>query len=91
MRNLMRRLDRLEARLTDGSGCVAHSEAWFTYWTRQAERLLAGENVTKPPLAFFDALLASPGQDEHRIRCTDPRFCLWFRDCSTTKAPTESP
>ena len=69
MRNLVRRLDRLEARLTDGSGCVPHSEAWFTYWTRQAERLLAGENVTKPPLAFFDALLASPGQaEEHRER-----------------------
>jgi hypothetical protein len=63
MRNLVRRLERLEARLTDGSGCVPYSAEWLTYWTRQAERLLAGENVTKPPIAFFDALLALSGQD----------------------------
>jgi hypothetical protein len=66
MRNLVRRLDRLEARLTDGSGCVAHSEAWLTYWTRHAERLLAGEDVAKLPLAVFDALLAAPGPAEEQ-------------------------
>jgi len=58
MRNLRKRLDRLESRLTDGSGYVPYSADWFTYWTRQAERLLAGENVPKPPIAFFDAVLA---------------------------------
>ena len=58
MRNLRKRLERLETRLTDGSGCVPYSAEWFIYWTRQAERLLAGENVPKPPIAFFDAVLA---------------------------------
>jgi hypothetical protein len=50
--NLRKRLERLESRLTDGSGCVPYSAEWFPYWTRQAERLLARENVPKPPVVF---------------------------------------
>jgi hypothetical protein len=63
MRHLRKRLERLESRLTDGSGCVPYSAEWFTYWTRQAERLLAGENVPKPPIAFFDAVLAAGAEN----------------------------
>ena len=59
IRQLKKRLERLESRLTDGSGCLPYSVQWFTYWSRQAERLLVGEDVPKPPIAFFDAVLAA--------------------------------
>ena len=59
IRQLKKRLERLESRLTDGSGCLPYSAQWFTYWSRQAERLLVGEDVPKPPIAFFDAVLAA--------------------------------
>ena len=64
MRHLRKHLERLESRLTDGSGCVPYSAEWFPYWTRQAERLLAGENVPKPPVAFSTPLA---GTDSPRI------------------------
>jgi hypothetical protein len=69
MRNFGRRLGRLEARLTDGSGCAPYSAEWFAYWTSQTERLLAGENVAKPPITFFDAILASepPSTKLHEV------------------------
>jgi len=59
MRHLWKRLEKLEARLTDSSGCMPYSREWFIYWDTQARRLLAGDNVPKPPIAFFDALLAA--------------------------------
>ena len=58
MRYLWKRLEKLEARLTDSSRCVPYSSEWFLYWGEQVDRLLAGENVPKPPIAFFDAILA---------------------------------
>jgi hypothetical protein len=64
MRHLERRLKRLEARLTDGSGCVPYTAEWFRYWTLQVKRLRAGENVPKPPIAFFDAILAASRESE---------------------------
>jgi hypothetical protein len=39
VRNLVRRLQKLEGRLTDGTGLVPHSEAWFAFWE---DKLLCG-------------------------------------------------
>jgi len=33
--NLLRRIEELEARWTDGSGLEPHSQAWLEYWDRQ--------------------------------------------------------
>lgn len=38
VRNLVRRLLKLEGRLTDGTGLVPHSEAWFAYYGDQFGR-----------------------------------------------------
>ena len=39
-RNLNRRLRKLEAQLTDSSGLVAGSPAWWKFWMAEAERTL---------------------------------------------------
>ena len=45
MRNLIRRLQKLEAGLTDASGLVPHSEAWFAFWEDKFDRSMNGEPV----------------------------------------------
>jgi hypothetical protein len=32
MSNLRRRLEKLQGRLTDSTGCVPHSKEWSEYW-----------------------------------------------------------
>jgi len=53
-----RRLRNLEARLTDCSGLVPDTTAWWDYWTIRIDQLCAGE---KPDvlitLEVFDAFL----------------------------------
>ena len=66
IRQLKKRLERLESRLLDSSGRMPYTKQWFLYWTEQAERLLTGEDVPKPPIAFFDALF----RDSDRTRLT---------------------
>jgi hypothetical protein len=41
MRNLQRRLKKLEAALTDQTGLVPHSAAWMKYWTEELEKFVA--------------------------------------------------
>jgi hypothetical protein len=43
MRNLQRRLRKLERALTDSSGLIPHSPAWMEYWTKQLEERLEGK------------------------------------------------
>lgn len=45
MRNLVRRLQKLEAGRFDATGLVPHSEAWFAYWEDKLDRSLGGEAV----------------------------------------------
>jgi len=58
MANLLRRLQKLEARVTDrSSGYVPHSEAWFDHWAERLQRFMAGDDadaVNGMPLAFVD-------------------------------------
>jgi hypothetical protein len=64
MKHLWKRLQKIESALTDSSGFEPYSPDWFTYWNGQWERLEMGEQVPKPPIAFFDAVLAEAERDE---------------------------
>lgn len=59
MRSIANRVKRLEMRLTDPTGLVPHSEAWFGHWEGILDRYLAGENPAHPgriPLEVVDRL-----------------------------------
>ena len=62
MSNLLRRVRKLETRLTDLSGLVPHTEDWLAYWKQRIERLLGGEaqrETGRIPLEAIDALVAA--------------------------------
>lgn len=60
MARFERRLQKLEAQLTDLSGLVPHTKQWFDYWMAWLDKLLAGEELEeKIPMDVFDALVAS--------------------------------
>jgi hypothetical protein len=62
MSNILRRLRKLETRLTDLSGLAPQSEAWLDYWARKIDRLLGGEargETGRIPLEAIDALVAA--------------------------------
>ena len=61
MSNVLRRLKKLEARVTDRSGLVPHSEAWFNYWAARYDRFLAtgdGDALQGITLAWHDEMMA---------------------------------
>jgi len=56
---LLRRLQKLEARLTDRSGLVPRTKAWFDYWLPKVDRIPSGGDAGEPgrtPLAVSDAI-----------------------------------
>jgi len=62
MSNLRRRLQKLEARLTDSSGLVPHSQAWRDYWFARVDRIFNGEEACTPgciPLEVAHAIVAA--------------------------------
>jgi hypothetical protein len=66
LRNLVRRLQKLEAGLTDASGLVPHSEAWFTYWEDKFDRSMNGEAVDMRgfTLAVVDRIVEAGDREE---------------------------
>ena len=63
MLNLRRRLQKLEARLGDGTGLRPHSSEWLEHWTLRLNKILSGEETGAPrciPLEVWDALGAAP-------------------------------
>ena len=59
-----RRLRNLEKRLTDRSGLLSHTQAWWDYWLVRVDKLIAGEKLHELiPLEFVDALIAK-GESE---------------------------
>jgi hypothetical protein len=61
MSNLLRRLRKLETRLTDNSGLRPNSETWLDYWGRRIGHLLDGvgqRDAGRIPLEAIDALVA---------------------------------
>ncbi len=62
-----RRLRNLEARLTDCSGLVPHTEAWWNYWMAMVDKIVAGEKLDELiPLEFIDALIVKGESDATR-------------------------
>ena len=45
MRNLSKRISRLEAQRFDVTGLVPHSDAWFAFWEDKLARNMDGEHV----------------------------------------------
>jgi hypothetical protein len=41
--NFLRRIRKLESRLTDANGLVPRSNEWFDHWYRKIGRVIAGE------------------------------------------------
>jgi hypothetical protein len=63
------RLRKLEAQLTDRSGVVPHTKAWWDYWVPRVDRLITGEEPGEPghiPLDVCDAIIASALRSELR-------------------------
>jgi len=57
LNSLVRRVQKLEGRLTDSTGLVPHSEAWFAYYEDQCDRFGDGEDVPYIPLAVIDRIV----------------------------------
>ncbi len=67
MSNLRRRLEKLQARLTDSTGLVPHSKEWSEYWEERIDRLISGADPGEPgciPIEVLDAVPASLRSDE---------------------------
>jgi hypothetical protein len=67
MSNLLRRLQKLEARSTDRSGFPPQSNGWFAYWLSRLNRILSGEEpgpLGCIPLEVWDAI-GVPDRDDH--------------------------
>jgi hypothetical protein len=45
MRNLTRRVRKLESQRFDATGLVPHSDAWFAFWEDKLYRSFDGEDV----------------------------------------------
>jgi len=58
MSNLLRRLRKLEAQLTDRSGLMPNTKPWWDYWSPRIENLITGDAPDqKIPLEVIDALI----------------------------------
>jgi hypothetical protein len=67
VRNLIRRRQRLEVGLTDDTGLVPHSEAWFGYYEDQFDRFVDGEDVPYVPLAVIDRIVERADRAEQAL------------------------
>jgi hypothetical protein len=56
--NLQRRMQKLEAQLTDQSQLVPHTKRWLLYWTERLGKYLAREVETMDPLMPLEAWAA---------------------------------
>ncbi len=59
MSRLKRRLEKLEAQLTDVSCFAPHTREWLAYWERRVDRILTGEDSGLIPLDVVDAIVAA--------------------------------
>ena len=60
MANLLRRLKKLEARMTNDKGLVPGSQKWMDYWLEQFDKLVSRGDEAKHigiPLAVIDAIV----------------------------------
>jgi len=66
VKNLIRRLRKLEGRLTDATGLLPHSDAWFAFWEDKLDRSMNGEDVdmTGFTLAVIDRIVEAGGREQ---------------------------
>jgi len=65
MSRILQSLRKLETQLTDHSGHVPHSEAWFEYWAERYDRFVAtgdGSFIKGMTLDFIDEIIARYGR-----------------------------
>ena len=64
MATLFKRVQKLEALLTDTQGLVPHSEEWFNFWSSKVDQVIAGESVDLRgmTLEFIDAVISEGAQ-----------------------------
>jgi len=64
MKTIARRLRKLEARFTDITGLVPHSEEWFSYWISKLEEVGSGgeADLRGITLEVIDAIRARDDQ-----------------------------
>jgi hypothetical protein len=73
VRNLVRRLKRLEQQHFDVTGLVPRSEAWYEFYWDKMDRLLAGEDIRmKIPLEAFDEMMRRGELAEEEKKAADP-------------------
>ena len=68
MSNVLRRLKKLEAQLTDRSTYAPHSAAWFLHWLERCGEFLTtgdGAAIEGMPLAFLDEVVERGARGEH--------------------------
>ena len=66
MSNLLTRLRKLEAKLTDRSGLVPRTKRWLDYWLPKVDSVIRGE-LSEPgciPLEVIDAVVAGDQRGE---------------------------
>jgi hypothetical protein len=70
MRNPARRLPKLEGRLTDTTGLVPHSDAWFAFWEDKLDRSMNGEDVDMKgfTLAVIDRIVERGDSAEQALK-----------------------
>jgi len=66
MRNLARRLRKLEAGILDSQGLIPNTPEWLEFWGEKFERLIAGEDVDLSgiTLAVTDAIIEAGEREE---------------------------
>jgi hypothetical protein len=71
MKDLARRLRKLEAVQFDATGLVPHSEAWFAYWTDLLGRNMSGEHIEfrgRFPIEVIDRLVQAADREDPQER-----------------------
>ena len=72
MGRLESRLRKLEARLTDRSRLVPHTEPWLDYWRERLDKLINGDELEeKFPVEFCDVLIAHADAADKRPLAID--------------------
>jgi hypothetical protein len=66
MRNLARRLRKLEAGILDSQGLIPNTPEWLEFWSEKLDRLVAGEDVdlSGMTLAVTDAIIEAGEREE---------------------------
>src|ERR1017187_4573220 len=72
--NLLRRIEELETRWTDGSGLVPHSPQWLAFWQQQFHLYDTGQPHEQLTLEAVRAVMqATPDDDDEDVEGSERR------------------